>query len=392
MTEVPASIPRTQLTAGDLAPGEPLPLDIYDRGGRMLLAKGQIVRSETQLERLLEIGLWGDAELVAALRSEPLPTATGDSSTEWQQVSVFERLAAIRADLRRVLSGEGDLRAGLEDLAARVTGAVALDSDAAIASIQWLRDPPYGIRQSVNTAVLTDLLLLNMEVDEAGRRSAVAAALGMNLCIVDLQETLYRQKEMSADQKAEIARHPRCAAERMRAAGIEDEVWLRAVEEHHEAFDGTGYPGKLSGETIGVPARVISVADKFCATVSERAYRTAVPVSIALRRLLTASGPTMDPQIAARLTREIGIYPPGTLVRLRTGEIGMVVKRTLDPQCPVVRVLRAKNGAPLGTFVKRLTSRDTFGVVEEVGREEGLPDLDVFQLWNPSIERRDDEA
>ncbi|MBI1395290.1 MAG: HD domain-containing protein [Betaproteobacteria bacterium] len=380
--------PRTQLRPGDLTPGEPLPLDVFDANGLMLLARGQVVRSESQLERLLEIGLWGDADHVARLRNEPL--ATEPQSLDRQQASVFEWLASARDELDAALTAaDADLVARLGDVARQVRRAVALDSDAAVATVQWIRQGPYAVRQSVNVAVLAELMLVNMEAPDHVRHATVAAALSMNLSIVALQETLYHQKEMSPEQKAEVVRHPVAAFDRLRGAGLADETWLRAVLEHHEAFDGSGYPRKLQGEDIGLPARVISVADKFCATVSERAYRGAVPVSIALRKLLTASGPTMDPQVAARLAREIGIFPPGTPVRLRNGETGVAIKRTLDPLAPVVRVVRGRFGEPLATFTKRLTSRDTFGVAEEVARDELGADFDVFQLWNPSIDRTD---
>jgi len=383
-----AAGPRDQLIPGDLTPGEPLPLDVFDRKGVMLLARGQIVRSERQLERLLEIGLWGDAAEVAALRDRPIAVEAGES--ERQQVSVFEQLSALRRDLAPVLADTGPgLADGIRQITARLRRAVALDANAAIASIQWLRTAPYAIRQSINVAVLSEVVLDGQEADIAIRESAVAAALSMNVCIVELQEVLYHVKDMMPEQKSAVARHPQCAVERLRAAGVEDIPWLRAVAEHHEAHDGSGYPRKLAGSAIGLPAQVISVADKFCATIAERAYRTAVPVSVALRRLLTASGPTMDPLVAARLAREIGIYPPGTVVKLRSGDIGVAVKRTLDPNCPVVRVVLGKDGLIAPGFTKRLTSREMFAVVEEVPADALPPGFDVLTLWHPSLDRGD---
>lgn len=381
-----ARAPHEQLIPGDLAPGEPLPLDVYDRNGVKLLARGQIVRSERQLERLLEIGLWGEAEAVAALRERPIATEAGE--TDRQQVSVFEQLAHLRDELASVLVLQGaPLADGIRRLAARLRHAVSLDANAAIASIQWLRTTPYAVRQSVNVAVLTEVVLEAHEADAATRDAAVAAALSMNVCILDLQETLYHVKDMTPDQKSAVARHPQEAVQRLQAAGVDDGLWLRAVAEHHEADDGSGYPRKLAGSAICLPAQVISVADKFCATIAERAYRAAVPVSVALRRLLTASGPTMDPIIAARLAREIGIYPPGTVVRLRSGDVGVAIKRTLDPNCPVVRVVLGRDGHLTPGFTKRLTSREMFSVTQELGREALPTGFDVFRLWHPSLDR-----
>jgi HD-GYP domain-containing protein (c-di-GMP phosphodiesterase class II) len=86
-------------------------------------------------------------------------------------------------------------------------------------------------------------------------------------------------------------------------------VVLAGFEQHHESFDGSGYPARLAGEAIALLARVIAVAERYCAAISERAYRPAVPASIAL-----------DPSISVLLERALGRWPPGTVVRLRSGE------------------------------------------------------------------------
>ena len=69
------------------------------------------------------------------------------------------------------------------------------------------------------------------------------------------------------------------------------------VLHHHEAYDGTGYPGRLSGDAIPLGARVVAVADAFDAMTSDRPYRTAMPVTEALSRLRAGSGLQWDPQI-----------------------------------------------------------------------------------------------
>ncbi|MBL8534587.1 MAG: HD domain-containing protein [Betaproteobacteria bacterium] len=381
---------RTQLEAGDLVAGESLPLDVYTRTGVLLLARGQVVLTERQLARLLEEGIWGEAETVARLREE----RGGDAAqtADWRKVSVFHELETLRNDLGALFGSGNDagLPGGLADCAMRLRRAVSLDVDAAIASIQWLRTSPYAIRQSVNVAVLSEVLLGDLEVPDDVRTATAAAALAMNLSIVEVQEALFFRQAMTPEEKSQIARHPQAAVDRLTAAGVDDTLLLQAVLEHHEAHDGTGYPRKLAGDAIGLPARVISVADKFCATVSERAYRAAVPCSIALRKLLTDAGPTMDTQVAARLARAVGIYPPGTVVRLKNGETAMAVKRTLDPQAPVVRLVRSRDGVLTSTYSKRLTSKLAFAVTEEAGRSALPEGFDALQLWNPALERGED--
>jgi HD-GYP domain-containing protein (c-di-GMP phosphodiesterase class II) len=76
-----------------------------------------------------------------------------------------------------------------------------------------------------------------------------------------------------------------------------------AVKAHHERFDGTGYPARLKGDEIPLPARIIAVADAFDAMTSNRPYQVGVPVYVAVKRLLRHSGEQFDPAVAAAFER-----------------------------------------------------------------------------------------
>jgi hypothetical protein len=385
------------IAPGDIAIGEPIPYDVCDRRGTKLLAKGQQVRSAAQLERLLEIGLWAEEQAVRVARraqGRAAAAATPALSPALRRVNVLDELRALRTELDALLGapqaaspeGLAAIVAGLPGLAARVRRAVALDADAALATLLWLREPPYGARQAVNTAIMCELLLGAREADGSLRDATVMAALAMNLCIHALQETLYHQSTADPRQKAEIAAHPGCAARRLRAAGLGDPVVLAALEQHHESFDGSGYPARLAGEAIALPARVIAVADRYCAAISERAYRPAVPASVALGRLFTPAAVALDPSISALLERALGRWPPGTVVRLRSGETAIVVRRTSDASGCVARVVRNRDGLPTPEPARRLTQREGYAVVEELPRDRVPAAIDVPALWNPAVE------
>ncbi len=78
------------------------------------------------------------------------------------------------------------------------------------------------------------------------------------------------------------------------------------VAQHHERWDGTGYPGRLAGEEISLPTRVFSVIDAFDAITSDRVYRRGAPYEEALRRITAASGTQFDPRVVAAFT----LIPP----------------------------------------------------------------------------------
>lgn len=116
---------------------------------------------------------------------------------------------------------------------------------------------------------------------------------------------------------------------------------VEAALHHHRGVDGSGYPAHPSAPPpVG---RIVAVADRYAALTTRRPYRAAsLPVE-ALQRVQSA--PDLDPQVVAALSRLLGAYPPGSLVRLDTGEVALVVtaNRRLPTQ-PAVRVILGPEG------------------------------------------------
>jgi len=72
---------------------------------------------------------------------------------------------------------------------------------------------------------------------------------------------------------------------------------VQVIRHHHERFDGTGYPDGLAGQAIPLPARIFAVADSFDAMISDRPYRRARPVQLALEEIEDGAGTQFDPQV-----------------------------------------------------------------------------------------------
>ncbi len=265
-----------------------------------------------------------------------------------------------------------------------------IDSDAALASVLLSRWLPYSVRQCCNTAVICEVLWRQLEWPAEKRLCGLAAALTMNLSILRLQDALYHQQQPLSDaQKAAILAHPRAAVALLERLGVGEPVWLNAVAQHHEALDGSGYPARPSGDAIGTEARGLAMADKYCAMIAERGYRQGRPADAALRQMLLSHGKGLDTELAARLVRAVGIYPPGSAVELNNGEIGVVVKCTLDARHPVVRIVISADGRDLREFPERLTSNVPFGVKAAVDRWRLGLDFDPIRLWRDSMMAKD---
>ena len=104
----------------------------------------------------------------------------------------------------------------------------------------------------------------------------------------------------------------------------------RAALEHHERWDGKGYPRRLKGEEIGAFSRIVTVADAYEAMVGERPYRNSMIGYTAMRGILSDNGKHFDPQVLKAFLESMGIFPVGSIVQLNNSSIGRVSENHPD--------------------------------------------------------------
>ena len=115
---------------------------------------------------------------------------------------------------------------------------------------------------------------------------------------------------------------------------------MAVVLEHHERYNGCGYPYRMAGDEISLAGRMAAIVDTYDAMTSDRPYRAAISPSVALRQLYDQSGSQFDPALVSAFIRTVGIYPVGTLVRLESGHLAVVESVHPDNLLnPVVRVI-----------------------------------------------------
>jgi putative nucleotidyltransferase with HDIG domain len=118
--------------------------------------------------------------------------------------------------------------------------------------------------------------------------------------------------------------------------------------EHHLRLDGSGYPFTVQRASMNLGSMLCAIADVYDAMRSQRIYQQAHPTDRIMAVLKRNEGAQMDQHLVRRFVQLLGIYPPGNLVRLGTGEIAVVLRvHAPDPHRPRVRVLFSADGARL---------------------------------------------
>jgi putative nucleotidyltransferase with HDIG domain len=112
---------------------------------------------------------------------------------------------------------------------------------------------------------------------------------------------------------------------------------LAIIREHHEAFDGSGYPAKLKGEAINLLSRIVAIANYYDELCNPQNIAEALTPHEALSLMFMRWRNKFDPKLLQVFIRCLGVYPPGTIVQLSNGVIGVVATiNTAQPMKPIV--------------------------------------------------------
>ncbi|MEW9571126.1 HD-GYP domain-containing protein [Rhodanobacter sp. Si-c] len=369
-------MPRRPIDTTELTVGRPMRFNAYDARGNLLLCLGQVIGSEAQRETLLQHGLFYGSEEECR---GPLPPLTPVPVP-----SPLARLLGARRELQALLADPApvDFPGTLAGIAEHVCEACRVNPDVALASMLLCTAGPYSSRHAVNAAIACQLAGAALAFDAGELAGIVSAALTMNIGMFDLHDTLVAcEGPLSDAQHAAVRAHCQLGVSHLRGHGVTSTTWLDAVHDHHERIDGSGYPCGKRGAEIGQAARLLALADVYCARVSARDCRPPLQPTQALRWLFLNEGAALDEHLAQVFIKTLGIYPPGSGVRLRNGSIAVVVQRRPVGHQPIVASLTTHDGLRLRSPIRRRGDVETHAIAEVVDLSTLGLKVSMEALW-----------
>lgn len=388
-----------KISVEDLKPGMVFSKAVYIDSDNMLVAPNIPIR-EDDIKRLMK---WGVSDVETAgkiLKGSFSHSASPASSGKTDQIiEKYEALLGMRKRLIEVHSNacytidqvytsiRKDLKIDLTQVQRVVNDIIGLikENSNVFLFLHGLDDNErnYLVTHSVNVTFYALIIGQAMNYNDKQMLD-----LGTGTILIDTGMTkipvyiIHKQSNLTDNEYQMIKAHPVHGYKALIAYSELNERVANISLQHHEQFDGKGYPRGLKGKEIDEFARIASIADSYEAQISSRSYREKRGAYHAMKNLLASGVNKFDPEILKIFLSRMSVYPIGSLVELNDGITGIVIGSVTEkPLRPIIKVILNENKEKVhDTQIINLltdTSRYISKVMSE--KEAGVNLFDV--LW-----------
>ncbi len=171
-------------------------------------------------------------------------------------------------------------------------------------------------------------------------------------------EVLSKPGRLTAEETIEMQKHTRYGRDILLSTKSVMSGAADVAHSHHEREDGQGYPRRLDSESIPIFAKIVAIAEAYDTMTTKQTYREARSPSEALQELYALRGKQFDEDMVIKFIDAVGIFPPGSIVELLNGEIGIVLANTADKLRPRVIIILDSQQEPVHQRVVDLSQMD----------------------------------
>lgn len=326
-------------------------------------------------------------EATVAMPARPLPDTTSvPTNQELERAARIcqQAKAAVVSMFEEARMGKAVDVGGAFQLVEEISESVARNPEAIISLARLKTADDYTYMHSVAVCAMMVALAKKLGLDEVQTRLCGMAGLLHDMGKVAMPIEVLNKPGKLTDAEFDVIRtHPAEGYKILAASNAVDAVALDVVLHHHEKIDGSGYPDRLNGDDISLYAKMAAVCDVYDAITSNRPYKSGWDPAESLRRMAEWSG-HFDPKVFQAFVKSIGIYPVGSLVRLKSGRIGVVTEQSPKSlTTPIIKVFfSTKSNMRIVPSIVDLSQSHTLEKI--ISREDptqwNFPDLNA--LWS----------
>ena len=314
-------------------PGMELARNIYHSDGRILLRES-VVLTDVFIYKLKEEGIFSlyiNDDLSSSVDLVDI------ISEEARQQSIESIKQAYTSLERKSKINTQQVRAAID----RILEDILKNKDVLlnISDISAIDD--YTMVHSVNVCIMSIMIGVNMMLGEKELRD-----LGIGAMLHDIgkastdQYVVKKAVNLTPDEREEFQRHTEAGFEILRKYPGISLLSAHVAYQHHEFWDGTGYPRGMVGDKILNYARIVAVADTYDRLLDERYTQIPITTEQAIQVIRNRAGVHFDADIVSMLMSNIAVYPVGSIVELNQRFIAIVAKQNKDkPGSPIVRLI-----------------------------------------------------
>ena len=310
-------------------------------------SKGQDVASgETAVyEAESEAQVEADLSAAASIRRETAPVSASVELARAAKICAQSK-RAVSSMFQEARMGKAVDTSSARKLVEEISDSISRNPGALISLARLKTADDYTYMHSVAVCALMIALAKQLELDAETTRSLGIAGLLHDLgkALVPM-DVLNKPGKLTDEEFAIIKTHPEQGYQLLLSSNDADDIALDVVLHHHEKTDGSGYPKRFRDSEISLFAKMGAVCDVYDAITSNRPYKAGWDPAESLRKMAEWSKGHFDPKVFQAFVKSLGIYPVGSLVKLSSGRLGVVIEQTehslLSPRVKVFFSTRA---------------------------------------------------
>lgn len=325
-----------KIDVSNLKPGMKVGKEVFNNVGRLLLSKGTILSNQF----INRLELYGIKEIyvedeITSLTKDYIQCRLSKNEAIYQDAA-----NTIKNIMDKIRNNESIDITGLQDMVDEVVNEI-MENTYAFIQLSSVRDlDSYTYLHSMDVCIYAIIL-----AKSCGMSRSVLSKIGLGAILHDVgkgkvpPEILLKPGPLTKEEFDIMKKHTIWGYEIISGSYKIEESVSNMVIQHHEHWDGNGYPIGLKGNEIDLFSRIITICDIYDALTGDRVYRKRVLPHEAAEYIINTSGKITDPNLIKNFVKDIAVYPVGTNVILSTGEIGRVVGINKEmPLRPVIEI------------------------------------------------------